>query len=705
MFCTKCGYNLGEANFCPQCGNQVKKSGQTVTPVAAPVEPVVTTVVEEVTPVVEETVAPVVEEVAETVEEKILVEPIAPVMQEIPVQPEIPTPVMQETPVQPVAPAPVMQETPVQPETPTPVMQETPVQPVAPAPVMQETPVQPVTPAPVMQQPPVQPVAPTPVMQQSAPQQSAPQSGDSNLTWNSQTQQMWNTYQPTTKKKSKAPIIIGIVAVLVICLCVGAALVAPMFLNKKKEQETADTNLSGATVLKSVTADIKNSASNLTNNMTVVKLGSKQKTTGSFTLNKLVVDDENYMSYLNVDTVNYEVEMDSDTGKMSMIFSLAKGKSTPIVNVHMYTDGKTMYIRIPELATNSLKSSVETNTTTEDGTTVETSDAQMSAIIKAMSNMDEETMKQYAKVFEAVIGHMVTGLDHVIDKAQYTKNEGTVTVSAGDLGSEAYESYLVTVSKAEIIAGYNKAIDAIFDDTTIVPYITMLNTIGAKLDKDTLKSEFSDGMKDSPETYKFTMYTKDSKFAGIGINVADYDSKETGTITLMSVGGESVYIGMEHDNEYMKFCYDGRSENKKFTLDCDFEDSYYTMYYEWKMSGTSMEIVKYELTGKDTSNGSNLALSMSAKADAVAITGVSVSEASFPNLIDTDKATEAEQMAFMSQFSQNYVTLMKKMLSDKGFQKLQSSSSNSGTGNGTGNGTGSGTGVELETGASAGNAA
>ncbi|MBQ4282544.1 MAG: hypothetical protein IJB96_01285 [Lachnospira sp.] len=599
---------------------------EAVTPVAEAVEETVASAVETVeetaapvAEVVEETVAPVVE----AVEEKIVpaAETVEPVMEQIPVAVPTAEPIIEK--VEAVA---------SQPEQ---VAQQA----VASQPVQ--------------------------VAQQAVASQPVQATQNPNLTWNNEAQQMWNTYQPTSKKKSKAPIIIGVVAALVIALvCVGIFVVMPMIKEKKRQEEIAKVNLAGTTALKSVTAEIKASASSFANNLVVVKSGSKQKATSSFTLNKLVTDDEDVLSYFNVDTVNYTVEADAETGKTNLTIGLSKGASAPVLNMYMYTDGSTAYIRIPELFSGSLKAPVEVEEDTEDDDDSDKTEQ----IIKILSNMDEETMKQYAKVFETVVAHIVTGLDSVIDKAQYTKNDGTVTLSAGELGSDAYESYNVVVNKSDVIAAYNSTINAIFDDASVVPYITMISTFVKRIDKETLKTEFADSLKDAPNTFKMTLYTKDSKFAGVGINEKDYDEKEEGVITVLAVGGKSLYVDWLDGAEYLKLTLDARNDIKKLTVNSDIEDSYMTINSEWKMSGTSCEITKFELINKDTKKDTGVSVSLTGKTSVEKISEVTFKESNFPNVIDTSTATQEQAMAYMSELAGNLQNLQKKLFSDKYLQ-------------------------------------
>ncbi len=205
-FCTNCGSQLSDdALFCSGCGQKQEVVAPTVeTPVATPV--VETPVVE--TPVVE---TPVVET------------PVA--------TPVVETPVAETAPFQPT------QDTQFQPFQQQAPVQDAPFQPFHPQAPAQDAPFQPQAPAQDTQFQPFQQQA-TPFQQQAAPQFNQNAFQQQAPVYN-------NAYDPQPKKKSKAPLIIGLLVAIV------AAVAVLFFVFKSigiggKPYESAFKNLCGA---------------------------------------------------------------------------------------------------------------------------------------------------------------------------------------------------------------------------------------------------------------------------------------------------------------------------------------------------------------------------------------------------------------------------------------------------------------------------
>lgn len=181
MFCPKCGtQNPDGAMFCTNCGEKIGIAPQSVVEqaenVAAAVNEQAAEVKEEVAAAVTEAAAPV----AETVNEAFA--NAAPVIPEAPVQ----QPVFEQAPVQ----QPVFEQAPVQ----QPVFE----QPVYQQPVYQQAPVQ-------------QPVYQQPVYQQPQYQQPVYQ------------QPVYQQPEAPKKKKSKAPLIIGLIIAILVLAAGGLA--------------------------------------------------------------------------------------------------------------------------------------------------------------------------------------------------------------------------------------------------------------------------------------------------------------------------------------------------------------------------------------------------------------------------------------------------------------------------------------------------
>lgn len=165
-----------------------------------------------------------------------------------------------------------------------------------------------------------------------------------------------------------------------------------------------------------------------------------------------------------------------------------------------YTDGKTLHYELSDILNDSNISKNE--------------------IISAAEKIDEETIKQYQKLAEKLSGYMVSAAESVVDGSKYEKQQGTVQLSVGDETIEA-EAYNVTIPVSVIISSTENAIDNIFNDADIAPYITMLKAAGLKLDRDEMKKALREQF--DMESIYFTMYVKNEMLCGLYMDGTWYD--------------------------------------------------------------------------------------------------------------------------------------------------------------------------------------
>lgn len=143
-------------------------------------------------------------------------------------------------------------------------------------------------------------------------------------------------------------------------------------------------------------------------------------------------------------------------------------------------------------------------------------------IVSAAEKIDEETIKQYQKVAEKLSGYMINAAETVVDGSLYEKQEGTVQLSIGD-ETVAAQAYKVTIPVSVIVSSTEAAIDNIFNDADIAPYITMLKAAGLKLDRDEMKNAIGGQL--NIESIYFTMYVKDEKLCGLYTDGTWYDKE------------------------------------------------------------------------------------------------------------------------------------------------------------------------------------
>lgn len=171
-----------------------------------------------------------------------------------------------------------------------------------------------------------------------------------------------------------------------------------------------------------------------------------------------------------------------------------------VINGEDFTDGKTLHYELSEILNNSNISENE--------------------IISAAEKVDEETIKQYQKIAEKLLGYMVNAAEAVADGSTYEKQQETVQLSLGDETITA-EAYKVTIPVPVLISSTENAIDNIFNDVDIAPYITMLKAAGLKIDRNEMKKALREQL--HMESIYFTMYVKDEMLCGLYMDGTWYD--------------------------------------------------------------------------------------------------------------------------------------------------------------------------------------
>lgn len=279
------------------------------------------------------------------------------------------------------------------------------------------------------------------------------------------------------KNKNKRVVIAiaAIVAVVAVVSGIALFLIAPLFGGKGQKQQVSEK--SGADILKAASSDLK------------VKFSGIMSTQAS------------------VNSAFDEVK--GLDGSLDIEEAIINGKD--------YTEGKVLHYELSDLLNESSMSGVNSgyNTGLNTGMYMD-----MDTVSSMLENVDEETIKQYDKVARKMSGYMVTAVETVIDKSSYEKQTGTVQLSIGDEKFDAV-AYKVVIPVSAVISSADKAIDDIFNDADIAPYITMLRAAGAQFDKDEMKNSLREQLK--AESIYFTMYVKNEELCGIYMDGTWYD--------------------------------------------------------------------------------------------------------------------------------------------------------------------------------------
>ena len=574
---------------------------------------------------------------------------------------------VQETPVQsePVAAQPV-QETPVQSE------------PVAAQPV-QETPVQsePVAAQPVQSQP-VQQFGTQPQADVTPQQQFGTQPQ-----FNAASQQQFGTQpqfgavppvngdvpryqaadpmQPQPKKKKKKW---PLVAVILIALAAVITAVVIVVLPKLKKELSPTKQ--AVTAIKNVGASLEDSVDKLFDNLGTNTVSDKNEISGTFKFDNMTVNGESYSKYVKADSIKYDIQTDTSLQKAAGDLKLQNG-STELLTVSFYTDGSTVYFKIPELFTETFSMSVDqiVNDTDIDPSFGYPFD--MSDISGYLSALNAGNLSQYKEPAKAAARALAKGIDAFADECQYGQNESLTYKS--DNGDIEVTEYSVTVTENAIKAGVDTAIDALYADSATSAYMSMLSIAGVT--QDSLKEEVASSIQ-GMDPVTFSMYVnKDDAIVRISIDNADVNGNSNGTIAISFVGKDNIsdYVVIEAnaDDTNMKFTVQNADNRSSVAFDMKQGSEYMKMALDCSLSGSTVAInnMSIDMNIEDVKANMKITGDYSQKE----FSTMKYSSSSFPKPVNVDKMTSAQQTALATELVKNSA-VFKKIISDDLYKQL-----------------------------------
>ncbi len=566
---------------------------------------------------------------------------------------------VQETPVQsePVAAQPV-QETPVQSE---PVaaqpVQETPVQsePVAAQPV-QETPVQS---QPLQQQFGTQPQVNAAPQQQfgTQPQFGAvpPVNGDVPR------YQAADPMQPQPKKKKKKwPLVVAILVALAAIITAVVIVVLP-----KLKKELSPTKHAVAAI-KNVGASLEDSVDNLFNNLGANSISDKNEISGTFKFDNMTVNGESYSKYVKADSIKYDIQTDTSLKKAAGDLKLQNG-STELLTVSFYTDGSTVYFKIPELFTETFSMSVDDIINDSDIDSSFGYSFDMSDIYGYLSALNSGDLSQYKEPAKAAARALAKGIDAFADACQYGKNDSLTYKS--DNGDIEVTEYSVTVTEEAVKAGVNAAIDALYADSSTSAYMSMLTIAGVT--QDSLKKEVASSIQ-GMDPVTFSMYVnKDDTIVRVSIDNADVNGYSNGNIAISFVGKDNVsdYVVFEAsaENTNMKSTVKNADNRSSVAFDMKQGSEYMKMALDCSLLGSTVAIndMSIDMNMDDVKANVKITGDYSQKG----FSSMKYSSSSFSKPVNLDNITSAQQTALATELMKN-VAVFKKIISDDLYKQL-----------------------------------
>ena len=574
---------------------------------------------------------------------------------------------VQETPVQsePVAAQPV-QETPVQSE------------PVAAQPV-QETPVQsePVAAQPVQSQP-VQQFGTQPQADVTPQQQFGTQPQ-----FNAASQQQFGTQpqfgavppvngdvpryqaadpmQPQPKKKKKKW---PLVAVILIALAAVITAVVIVVLPKLKKELSPTKQ--AVTAIKNVGASLEDSVDKLFDNLGTNTVSDKNEISGTFKFDNMTVNGESYSKYVKADSIKYDIQTDTSLQKAAGDLKLQNG-STELLTVSFYTDGSTVYFKIPELFTETFSMSVDQIAKDTDIDSSFGYSFDMSDISSYLSVLNSGDFSQYKEPAKAAAKALAKGIDVFADACQYGKNDSLTYKS--DNGDIEVTEYSVTVTEEAVKAGVNAAVDALYADSTTSTYMSMLTIAGVT--QDSLKEEVASSIQ-GMDPVTFSMYVnKDDAIVRISIDNADVNGNSNGTIAISFVGKDNIsdYVVIEAnaDDTNMKFTVQNADNRSSVAFDMKQGSEYMKMALDCSLSGSTVAInnMSIDMNIDDVKANMKITGDYSQKE----FSTMKYSSSSFPKPVNVDKMTSAQQTALATELVKNSA-VFKKIISDDLYKQL-----------------------------------
>lgn len=483
------------------------------------------------------------------------------------------------------------------------------------------------------------------------------------------------------KKKKKWPKVAAIVAAVAVILGVGLFFAWPyvsQMFSPKKEAVAA---------LKNASSSFESAVTNAVSGESMgVSIPAKQQSKGSYKLENLKIGTEDYLSYLKVDTVQYDYQVDTANHEMSGTIGLSKGNAAPVISMKFYTDGSTLYFQIPQMFTESFKVSIDSYLNTDLGELGEVSGLEdlgdiddywdfYETLSSLSSNMNAETLSQYSGVIEALAKNFVQGFNVTVDNCEYKKLENT-TLESDDL-SVKVTAYKVVLTEEALKKGMLETIDAIYSDSTLSVYASMLTSFSG-YSKEKVKSSIEDSL-DGMQDISFVLYVKDQKIAGMKFDLSTIDSSEDGTISLLFLGEKAFdYMVCEiaDDDISVKLKYDGRNTNKKMSMDIVpdqrvYKGEYLNLYIDVESDGKMTTIHSCGVKGQ--LDDAEVDVKCSAQGTVSEFSKMDLAVSNFRNPIDIDKITEKQQEDIALELANN-MAVFKQILSDALYNSLFSQS-------------------------------
>ncbi len=474
--------------------------------------------------------------------------------------------------------------------------------------------------------------------------------------------------QPVPKKKKKWPKIAAIVAAICILLGVGAYFAYPYvigFINPKSYAVAS---------LKKTTSNLESTVNGLLTNNTLSNVSTSQDLSFSLKLDQAVVGTTNYLSDIKATTLNFDLQIDSKNTQMSGTIGLGSSAGSNIIEVQFYADSNNIKFKIPKLFSESITittAQLEKETGMDFDTVLGMMGSVDASQVQAMVNT-------YSSAITAGVKVVVKGIDSFIENCEYEKiGSDTYKASNRDIDVQVYD---MTITEAAVKTAAKKIVEEAFADSTLSQYLTFVTMYGYSKDK--MLAEIDSASLGIP-SIKFNIYfSKNQELVKLELDLAQLSSTLKGKASIEFTGEKkltdyiAIYATIDDANIRAYINNETEGKNKFEITVAEINDGKETgQYLAFKTDmttssdGKKLSIDNMEIIS--TAKNAPLNIKASGSMEVRDFTSLKNSSASFSNAVSLYNMTTKQETTIQAEIIKN-ITVLKDIVSDNLYKQITS---------------------------------
>ena len=471
-------------------------------------------------------------------------------------------------------------------------------------------------------------------------------------------------------KKSKAPLIAAIIALVVVVLGVtGFCMRSTIAMIINPEQQVKESLKTSAGSLQTSFETVISDAG-----LTSAQAIGKTDFTYSFHIDRAVVDGSDYLSYVKADTLNMHLQMSPEDKVIAGTMGLAQGTgNSSAIEMKIYMDTNNVYFSIPALCSKSFY--MRTDDVFRD-TGIDYSDM-FNYMGKAAS---KSNLSAYSGIIQAVIRDVFGAVDSFVEELSYDKL-GRVTFD-GEQGSVKATQFAITVTEQNVKNFANNIIDNVFNDDTLKPYLAF---VSGYITRDTCKNAVNSASLGFGQFVVNVSITNKRELVAVSFDTNSITGYKGDAFSaeVRFLGKENrsdcIYINIGSDVLDMSAMGSASGDNVKIDVNVTPKSSnaagqYLRLYMDADLNGTDAANGKAainKLTIEGNIDGTSVDAAMSGSMDYKQINSLDFKSSDFANAINASRMTASQQNEVSSEVVKN-ISVLKNVLSDDMYNKLYS---------------------------------